>query len=207
MKTKFTMSLVMMIGSVLLFVGVTFAWIIVNRTIDSEDITSIIADVSVLTTLESSLDGVEYNSTEILGVSNIIPGDVVFYRLTIENTGNTSIDLRVRFFGFTSNVSNPLKNNLNHIEGRSLINVVKLSVTNTKNSDQINEQILSNVIGTLPVGLTYSQANLNLINNIFLPVGDILSIDISFSLPTNIGNDYQNLRLSISSIIIDAVIN
>lgn len=206
MKAKFTMSLVMMIGSVLLFIGVTFAWLTYQIWVETGPTTHMIVNVDTITEgLEISSDGVTYDTTNALLTQNKVPGDVVFYRLSLGNSGNTDINIRVSFLGFLLFVNNELKDSSNFSNNNHLVNVIYLSAFNDVTSEVLSETLLVDLINPLPVNNDFSTSRVILFNSIPLEIGQVVNITFALKLSPNAGNHYQNLKLSIDSIIVDAI--
>jgi hypothetical protein len=202
---KMTLSIVAFVGSVLLFIGATFAWILYQYWVDAGETTHTVVNVDASAGLEISYDGIEYDSVTSVATQNKVPGDIVFYRLYIENTGNTLISIRVKFYGFIISVNNPSKDDTNFQNGNNLVNAILLSATNDIDSVTVDNILLADAIGNLPLDGTYETATLILFNNIIIPEGDNVTIVFTFTFSPTSGNEYQNLKLSIDSIIIDAV--
>lgn len=206
MKSRYTISLVMMIGSVLLFIGVTFAWLTYQIWVETGPTTHMIVNVDTITEgLEISSDGVTYDTTNALLTQNKVPGDVVFYRLSLGNSGNTDINIRVSFLGFLLFVNNELKDTSNFSNNNHLVNVIYLSAFNDVTSEVLSETLLVDLINPLPVNNDFSTSRVILFNSIPLEIGQVVNITFALKLSPNAGNHYQNLKLSIDSIIVDAI--
>lgn len=206
-KNKMLLSLFALSASVLLFIGATFAWFVFNFLTDVDPTTGTVVNVDASGGLEISTDGITYDTTNAIGVQDRVPGDVVYYQLVIDNTGETPLNVRVRFSGFLNEPANPLRSLTNYLAGRTLLDVILISASNNVNSDVVEQVAMTDLIGPLPPGITYETANLILFDNIFIPVNSGVIITFSFTISPSAGNQYQNLNLSIDNIIIDAVQN
>lgn len=206
LKSKMTISILSFVGSVLLFIGATFAWLLMSNVVEIGTGTRTVINVDASAGLLVSLDGIVYDIASVVVTESRVPGDVVFYQLFIENTGNVELSIRVRFFGFINSPAITLKDTTNYDQGRSLVEVIYLHASNDVDSSTIDNVLLVDAIGTLPLGTTYQTANLILFNNINIPVGENATITFSFTFSPNAGNEYQNLKLSIDSIIVDAIL-
>jgi hypothetical protein len=204
-RNKMTLSIVALVGSVLLFIGSTFAWFVYQRFVDVQNSGFTIINIEAVAGLEISSDGIEYDAISSVETENKVPGEVVFYRLQIQNSGNTEISIRIRFFGFIDSVANPLKDDSNFQNGKSLVEVLYIEASNDTNSTVFNSQLISTALGDLPPGTTNATASIVLFDNIVVPVGEIMIIVFSLTMSPEAGNDYQNLKLAIDSIIIEAV--
>jgi hypothetical protein len=207
MKNKMLLSFTALAASVLLFIGATFAWFVFKFSGDVDPITGTVVNVNASGGLEISTDGITYDTTNAIGVQDRVPGDVVYYQLVIDNTGETPLNVRVRFSGFVTEPSNPLRSIVNYLAGRTLLDAILINASNSVNSSVVENALMSSMIGTLPPGITYETANLILFDNLYIPVNGGAVITFSFTISPSAGNQYQNLNLSIDNIIIDAVQN
>jgi hypothetical protein len=205
LNNKLTISIISFVGSVLLFIGATFAWLLLSNIVEIESGTRTVINVDASAGILVSLDGIVFDTTSVVVTESRVPGDVVFYQLFIENTGNVELNIRVRFFGFINSPADAQKDTTNYDQGRSLIEVVYLNASNNIDSSTIENILLVDAIGTLPSGTTFQTAHLILFNNINIPIGENATVTFSFTFSPNAGNEYQNLKLSIDSIIVDAI--
>lgn len=206
-KKKMLLSIVALAASVLMFIGATFAWFVFKFSADIDPVTGTVVNVNASGGLEISTDGITYDTTNAIGVQDRVPGDVVYYQLVIDNTGETPLNVRVRFNGFVNEPANPLRSMVNYLAGRSLLDAILVSATNSVNSDVIDQVLMTDLIGPLPPGITYETATLILFDNLYIPVNGGAVITFSFTISPTAGNQYQNLNLSVDSIVIDAVQN
>jgi uncharacterized repeat protein (TIGR01451 family) len=153
-RNKMTLSILAFAGSILLFVAATFAWIALETFVKIDPITQTVVNVDAAAGLEVSPDGVEYDTTTSIATQNRVPGDTVYYRLEIENTGTVEITIRVRFQGFDISPTNPLKSTANFQNGVNLTEALLVSASNDKNSEIISNTYMSYLIGALPPGVT-----------------------------------------------------
>jgi hypothetical protein len=204
-RNKMTLSILAFAGSILLFVAATFAWITFEIFVEVDPITKTVVNIDASAGLEVSTDGIEYDVAQSVVTQNRVPGDIVYYRLEIDNTGDVLINLRIQFQGFLSTVNDPLKDDTNFENGMTLVDIIRVSATNSLNSDEVDNLLMSDLIGPLPIGVTYENASLLLFNGIPVPVGTSVVIIFTFTISETAGNDYQNLKLSIDNIIVDAI--
>lgn len=208
MKTKFTMSLVMMIGSVLLFVGVTFAWWTYRTFVESSPTTYMVVNIDAESAgLEVSSDGVTYDTTESVITQNKVPGDTVFYRFALSNSGNSAINIRISFLGFLLFINDETKDTSNFSNDNHLVKVVSVSAFNDVTDDVLPETLLVNLISPLPLDDDFSFSRVVLFESINLAVGQTVNVTFALKLSPNAGNNYQNLKLSVESIVVDAVLD
>lgn len=205
LRNKLTLSIVAFVASIVMFIGATFAWFIIQEWVDVFPITKTVVNVDATAGLEISPDGIEYDTVTSISTQNRVPGDTVYYRLQVDNNGEGPIVVRIRLKGFMNSVNNPLKSDANFQAGRSLIDAIYISASNDVNSDTVDNMLMSDLIGPLPIGVTYDTAELILFNGIPLSVGASVAIVFSFTIGENIGNNYQNLELTVDSILIDAI--
>jgi hypothetical protein len=204
---KMLLSVIALAASFLMFIGATFAWFVFKFSGDVDPITGTVVNVDASGGLEVSTDGITYDETNVVGVRNRVPGDIVYYQLVIDNTGETPLNIRVRFNGFINEPADPLKSMVNYLAGRNLLDAILISATNSVNTEVVDQVLMSDLIGPLPPGITYETANLILFDNLFIPVNGGAVITFSFTISPEVGNQYQNLNLSVDSIVIDAVQN
>jgi hypothetical protein len=200
-KNKMTLALVALIGSTLLFIVATFAWLTVSNIVNIGDTEIELEDIEATVTLNVSTDGgTIYNPTTAVTFANAVPGDVFYYSLVIENTGAVIINSRVLFQGFITSFAigtgTPEK---------SLIDVLILDVHNTANGDIIDNQTMTSQIGELPGGLTYPNASLTLASNLDIAIGATETVFFTITVATTAGNDYGNLKLTVDAIQIQSL--
>jgi hypothetical protein len=204
-RNKMSLSILAFAGSIILFIGATFAWYTLTQNIFVDPITQTVVNLDASAGLELSPDGVEYDTTSSVITQNRVPGDTVYYRIEIENTGTVDLSLRIRFEGFLITANNPLKDISNFLNNVNLTEVIIMSASNNMNSDSIQEQYLSYLIGTLPPGIELEDATITLFSNILVPVGESVIVLFDLTIDSSAGNQYQNLQLSIDKIVIEAV--
>ncbi len=208
MKTKFTMSLVMMIGSVLLFIGVTFAWWTYQTFVESSPTTYMVVNIDAESAgLEVSPDGVTYDTTESVITQNKVPGDIVFYRFALSNSGNSAINIRISFLGFLLFINDETKDTSNFLNENHLVKAVTVSAFNDVTDDVLPETLLVDLISPLPLDDDFSFSRVVLFESINLAIGQTVNVTFALKLSPNAGNNYQNLKLSVESIVVDAVLD
>lgn len=206
MKNKrMTLSLMALVGSVFLFVFASFAWLQVSQIVDIFGITGNLNNIESAANLQVSEDGVNYVDAESIMIHSAVPGDTFYFQVTIENTGDIDIHAKVLMFGFTNGVADVNGDDTNYLAGMSLVDVVRLSASNTGNAEVITDEYLVDLMpGVLDDD--YTNAYVTLANSIDLGVGQ--SAVLTFSLTVDgalAGNDYQNLMLTISNLLVQSV--
>lgn len=200
LKKQMALSLTVLIAAAVLFIVVTFAWLTVSEIVDIDDTFITLEDVDATVELQVSTDAEHAVYTKVTGgisLENAVPGDVFYYRIWIQNTGLKAIISRVVFYGFTDGPSDDL---VAYDAEQSLINCLLLNSYNTANSLTIVDELISTRIGELSGGLTYANASFILVNNVDIAVADDEYVYFTFTVATNAGNEYQNLKLTIATI-------
>jgi hypothetical protein len=202
---RMVLSLIAMISSVFLFVFASFAWLTISDVVNIFGPELSINDINAEANLYLDLDGdglVDVGSIELLaGVS----GNTSNFQIILENTGNVDITSKIMLYGFTNNVADPLGDDTNFLAGKSLIDVIRVSASNSINAEIIDNQTL---LSLLPSGMNgdFSESGVTLCYEISLAVGQSGSISFSFTIDGDLaGNDYQNLLLLISKVSIQSV--
>jgi hypothetical protein len=205
-RNKMTMSIVAFSASVLLFIGVTFAWLTFQTWVTPGEQTYVVVNIDADSAgLEISNDGVTYDTVESIAAQNKVPGDIVFYRLNLSNSGNTPIDIRVSFVGFLLFVNDELKNSTNFLPENHLMYALLLSGFNDVNNDILEPTLLVDLVENLPLDNDFTNSRIVLFESITLAIGQSVNITFALQMSTSAGNQYQNLKLSIDSIVVDAV--
>ncbi|MFA5068316.1 MAG: hypothetical protein WC466_09850 [Candidatus Izemoplasmatales bacterium] len=200
-RKRLTLSLLAFFGSLFLFVFATFAWFLVSEWVDFDPSRVMIVNVDVSATLFVSEDGINYTEASQIEFSNEQPGATSYYKLTIENTGNVATNVKAFLFGFSDAATDETKT---YDDTKSLLDVTLLDITNSQTAESY-EDLMSDLMPSPPSG-DYSSQALYLTTGIMLPVDDIVDIMFVFTLDGDLaGNDYQNLKLLISSIIVSAL--
>lgn len=202
---RLLLSFIALIGSVFLFVFSSFAWFAFSQNVDCNETQIDVVNIDCSYLLEVSYDnGVNYQEASQLAISYAVPGDTFYYRLTIQNTGNISISSRVLLIGFQNQLANQAGTQENYLAGQTLLNVIKLSVSNNRTLDQIDNSILSDLLITNPQN-DLSLSSIMICNSIPLSPNETVIIDFTFYLdPLITGNDFQNLNLSIDTLSIQS---
>ena len=204
LKKQMVLSLTVLITAAVLFIVVTFAWLTVSEivNIDGAFITLEDVDATVQLQVSTDVDHIEYTLVEGgISLDNAVPGDVFYYRLLITNTGLKPILSRVVFNGFIDEPANDL---IAYDEEQSLINCIVLNSYNTANASTIENDLISTRIGELSGGLTYANASFILVSDVDIAVGEDEYVYFTFTVAEDAGNEYQNLKLTISSILIQS---
>jgi len=204
-KKRMTLSLIVLISSVFLFVFTSFAWFTIAKFIDIGGNTVNLIDIEATATLYVSTDDISYEVATEISITNSMPGTVMYYHLVIENTGDIDIHTKVSLYGFTNAVADSLGSDTNYQNGKTLIDVIRVSETNDLNSETLSNDLLSLLIPHQESG-DYSQSSAILVEDLSLAVGN--TVIVSFSLAIDgalVGNDYQNLMLEIANLAIQSV--
>ena len=204
-KKRMTLSLIVLISSVFLFVFTSFAWLTISKIVDMGGSRLSLVNIEASATLYVSTDGINYVEATEISISSSIPGSVTYYQLVIENTGTINIHSRVYLYGFTNNIADSLGSDANYLAGQSLIDVIRVSESNNLNSEVINNVLLSSLIPSLE-SEDYSQSSAILVEELVLAVGNTATISFSLTIDSALaGNDYQNLMLEIANLAIQSV--
>jgi len=206
MKNKrMTLSLMALVGSVFLFVFASFAWLQVSQIVDIFGITGNLTNIESAANLQVSEDGVNYVDAESITISSAVPGDTFYFQVTVENTGNTDIHAKVLMYGFTNSVADLAGDDANYLAGMSLVDVVRLSASNTQNTEVITDQYLASLMPGV-LDSDYTSSYITLANSIDLAIGEsaVLTFSMTVDGPLS-GNDYQNLMLTISNLLVQSV--
>ncbi|MDD3123148.1 MAG: hypothetical protein PHC62_06535 [Candidatus Izemoplasmatales bacterium] len=202
---RLTLSLIAMISSVFLFVFASFAWLTISDVINIFGPEVALNNIDAEANLYLDVDGdgfVDIGSIELLaGVS----GNTSNFQIVLENTGDVDITSKILLYGFTNDVADPLGDDTNFLAGKSLVDVIRISASNTVNSEVIDNQTL---LSLLPSDMNgdFSESGVTLCYEINLAVGETATISFSFTIDGELaGNDYQNLLLLISKVSIQSV--
>jgi hypothetical protein len=207
-KKKMTLSLVAMIGASLLFVVATFAWLTVSEFVDSGIVIVDVTNAETATTLQMSTDGGQnYVTTSSIVFENAVPGEVYYYRLMIENTGEVPLSTSVFLQGFTDSVASILGDPTNYNNGQTLRDILILDSYNTGNTDTVVATTITTGIGTLPVGVDYDQGIMSLADDIPIAVSATETVYFTITVSEDAGNDFTNLQLTVNMIQISSVDN
>ncbi|MBN2540287.1 MAG: hypothetical protein JXB08_02050 [Bacilli bacterium] len=190
MKKNFTLSLVAMIGSVLLFVVASFAWFAISDTAGSDLITIDAQDIDIDATLYVSDDGINYSPATEIDFQNTVPGDIKYYKVEITNNNDFTVYTQVSLHDFTDSVTDPLGDDSNYLAGRSLMDVIIL------NSDQITDQLLTTLLIADVFVITHEAVEIT--------ASSTEELFFSFTISGSAGNDYQNLQLDIDHILVQS---
>ena len=204
-KKRMTLSLIVLISSVFLFVFTSFAWFAISDIISIGGQTIKLADIEATATLYVSTDDITYYEATEISITNSIPGTVMYYRLVIENTGDVDIRSKVNLYGFTNNVADPLASDDNFQSGKTLMDIIRVSESNDWNSEVLDNVLLSTLIPYVSSG-DYSQSSATLVEVLSLDVGNIATVSFSLTIDGALaGNDYQNLLLEIANLAIQSI--
>ncbi|HOW38751.1 MAG TPA: hypothetical protein P5154_01495 [Candidatus Izemoplasmatales bacterium] len=208
-KKKMTMSLVALIGASLMFIVATFAWLTVSEYVNSGITVVNVSNADTTATLQMAevAEG-PYTTVTSLIIPSSVPGDVFYYRLAIENTGEVALLTSVYFRGFTDAVGRAGGDPTNFNNGQTLrdILIVDSYYTNDSvNVPAVTGQTFNALIGSLPMGIGYDQAVFGIAANIPLAAAETEYVYFSLTVSDEAGTDYENLRLAISQIQISSV--
>ena len=204
-KSKMILSLVALIGASLVFVVATFAWLTVTNVNGLGDILLNQTDMGTETILEVSTDGITYSPASSISIDNAVPGDVTYYRLSIENIGEVGVLTSVYLWGFIDSVADPLGDSTNFNNGQTLRDVLLVDSSNSATSETIVSTTMTSLIGTLPPGVDYDQALFGIAHDIPIAVSGTQYVYFTLTVDPDAGNDFQNLSLAISQIQVSSV--
>lgn len=196
-KKRMTLSLVALISSVFLFVLASFAWFLASGIVDIDPNILNVIDLDVEATLEVSDDGEDYVSADTITFTNVTPGSIKYYRLTLSNVGNIDCNTKVTLDGFADG---PTDIAVTYDNTKSLSDVIILNSSYVVNSvpPVVNEIQDETMTDSLTGTIIY------LATNIYLDIDDTVILDFSFLISGAAGNDYQNLGLSIGRLIVQS---
>lgn len=202
LKRKMSVSIAALTSAVLLFIGATFAWLTITDVVHLGGTEVAVEDVEATAVLETSPDGVTgWTAVSAIAIADAVPGDVFYYRLVITNVGALPIDTAVAFIGFSNSVADILGDDANYLAGRSLAAVLLYSMTNTANTDTITDATLASLIGgaATPSAQFYGATALD------IAVADSETVYFSLAVAETMGNDYQNLKLTIDLVSVQSI--
>jgi len=198
-RKRLALSLLAFFGSLFLFVFATFAWFTVAQWIHFDPTQVDVGNMDIEVIMVSSSDGVTYEQTNVIELDNSAPGEIKYYRLIVENTGSITARLSVSLFGFTDG---PANSELFYDESKTLLDVTLLNVENDVNSEIYTNEYLVDLLDPM---VDYSIQPLYLATNILLAPSEIGTISFTFLVSgSDAGNDYQNLKLTIAKITVNA---
>jgi hypothetical protein len=197
-----TLSLLAFVGSLFLFVFATFAWFLVSEWVNVDPNNVRIVDVNVAAILFESDNGIDYTETNSIDFSSQQPGATKYYKLSLENTGNVAENIKVSLYGFSDGASDSEKP---YDDTKSLRDVTFIAISNSLNQETYSDYV-AELLPVVPSGDYTNQA-------LYLTIGLTLSLEtttgdifFNFTLPgDDLGNDYQNLKMVIATIIISAI--
>lgn len=195
LKRRFVLSLLSLIGSAVLLVATTFAWFAISNQVAQNPIDLNAQGISVDSHLYLSTNGVDYTETTNIDFQNHVPGDVVYYKITITNSDLSDINTRVILTGFTDSMADASGSDENYLAGKTLLDKTLISASNNVTTYNIDNQYLSDEV----ISDTVTLATV-------ISLDKEESVDVFFSLtfdPTA-GNDYQNLKLNIAHIYVQS---
>lgn len=205
-KSKMILSLVALIGASLVFVVATFAWLAVSQYIDVGGNIVDVYNAETTATLQVSADGgLNYSDTNSLTVSASVPGNVYYFRLVIQNTGSVALSTSVYVRGFTDSVADALGDPTNYNNGQTLRDILIIDANNTGNSYAVTATTMTDLIGSLPVGVGYDQAVFTLASAVPIAASATQYVYFTITVDPDAGNDFQNLNLDISQIQVSSV--
>ncbi|HOP57665.1 MAG TPA: hypothetical protein PLH02_05965 [Bacillota bacterium] len=203
MKQRIVLSLIAMMGSVFLLIFASFAWFAVSNSnnVDGTDVDVVNLDVEV--TLEISMDGVTYVPADNIAIDGAVPGDLVYYRISLDNTGNVPVNVRISLSGFTDQAADA---NFSYDDTKTLRDVTLVNCSNTVNSETITGQLIADLLPYVPSG-DYSNQSFDLASSITLPVSGIGIVYFTLQVSGNAGNDYLNQSIQIARLSIESAMS
>jgi len=202
-RKRLMLSIVALAASAFLFVFATFAWWQVSDIVNVDGGVVNVGDIDVSTTLYVSDDYVVFSETDEIAF-HTSPGSTTYYQLSLTNNSNATVDIKTSMSGFLDGYATGASSTENFASGQSLLDVTYLDITNSLTSENINYTLMRDL---LPSGVDPAQASITLISSIPLPPGETVEIFFSFTIGGELaGNDYQNLRLDITSLDVQAAV-
>jgi hypothetical protein len=195
-KKRLSLSLVALIGSVFLFVIASFAWFNVSELVNIGGDIVDVQDIDVSAILYESDDDVIYTVATSIDFENQVPGDTKYYKLEITNNNSFDIYTQASLYGFTETYTDIGGDTSNYTEGRHLSDVLLISASNNKNGEVIEDHIVSSLIFS-DFLITHE--------NVIVTTTEPTELYISFTMPVDTGNNYQNLQLSFSNMYVKSV--
>jgi len=203
MKRRFTLSLFALVGSVFVFVFATFAWWQVAGNAGVEDIPGEVNNIDAAVVLYASEDGLTYEQSNTIVIGSGSPGNTYFFQVVVENTGAVAVYNQVVLRGFVSGVSDTGGTYEGYNAGLSLVNVIRVTTSNSNNSDTIDNVIMSDLM-PIPQNNDYSYSSLYLVQGIYLAPSTSYTLNVTFYLDETTGNEYQNLSLTIDQVSVES---
>lgn len=195
-KKRLSLSLIAMIGSVFLFVIASFAWFTLSDIVNVTPNIIQSQDVDVTGILYESDDNITYTEVSDITFENGVPGDVKYYKIVVTNNNSFAISTQISMVGITNTYTDIAGDTSNFNAGRSLLDVVLLSASNTADAETIASQTLTSLlIGGVKI-ISH--------DNVPIPSGSTVEFYFSLMMDINAGNDYENLQLDISNIYIQS---
>lgn len=194
-KKRMTLSIVTLIGSLFLFVIASFAWFALSNTVDSNGLIIENEDIDVTAVLYDSEDDLSYSINTEISFINSTPGTVKFFKLEVTNNNNFSIYTRIFLYGYSNSYYDGLGNQTNYNEGRELADVTLLNSSNNIDSVTIEDKTISSL---------YLSSKVVTNDYVTIPAGQTCEFYFSFTIPTSVGNDYQNLMFEFSNIYVSS---
>lgn len=199
MNRRLSLSLIAMISSVFMFVFASFAWLQISDRVSVFGPTGNVVNIQQTVVLYASQDGINYLEDTSMSISSGAPGNIYYFEVYIENTGDIAISSKVVLYGFTTELSDPSGYDTGYLAGRSLVEVLRVNTSNNSNSEVIDNELMIDLLPDIPSG-DFSESFLTLLSGVDIGVGENITLSVSFTLDEAAGNDYQNLMLLISSI-------
>lgn len=194
-KKRLSLSLVALIGSVFLFVIASFAWFAVSDIVDIPDNIVEINDIDITAILYESDDDILYSEVTSISFANQVPGSIKYFKLEITNNNNFAIATQVSLFGITDTYTDINGDTSNYNAGRSLTEVLLLNTSNNIDSVTIVDQTLSSLLVASKV-ITHGSVAVQALG--------VAELYFSITLPGDVGNDYQNLKLDFTNLYIQS---
>ncbi|QWB99649.1 hypothetical protein KHQ88_05655 [Mycoplasmatota bacterium] len=195
MKKRLHLSLLALIGSVVLFVVASFAWLAISKYVDIDMFEANMSGISIDSTISVSDDDLEYIETESIDFRGAMPGDVKYYQVEIQNSQNFPIEVNVFLTGFYSTYSGPdtEPNSL------SLFEVLEFA-SYLDDIEIISSNYLGEILADQP---NFSDARISVSNDFIIPAGASRTVYFTFGLDGSVGNEYFYKGITINNISIE----
>ncbi len=201
-KKRLSLSLIALVGSVLLFIVTSFAWLTVSEIVSIGGINNSLRDGDVDFEIYVSTDGVSYSLTTEIDFQNKMPGDITYYRVDITNNNQDTISSHVSLYGFNDELTDPLGDDTFLLAGNSLVDVTYVDANNTVNAYTISNQVLDSLLSST----NKASASVILVESMSIASSATESVYFSLTFSGAAGNDYQNLALTIDNIFVQSFI-
>lgn len=186
MKRRLHLSLLALVGSVLLFVFTSLAWLTVSEVINIDFLSSRLGDKELNYVLYESEDGINYSEITTISFDIAMPGDMKYYRLVLTNPSSEDYQVKIYLDG----INDIMSDGSDYIGPTSLTEVVHVKTIINSEVNLENELAL----------LIDNPNSARISDNVFISANASETVDFQFSILGSAGNEYQNLGIEIDAI-------